>query len=401
MKRNYLKLMGIVLAVGLFAAGCGDKDANSGNDASTGLSWEAIPQDDKPAQTEKPEKTESAAEASTTVEAEPEPELEPEVKTAEVPAGMYLSELTGMPIDEALRDQRPIAMMVDNETTALPHYGTAEADVVYEMMNSTKNARITRLMCVLKDWGQIKQMGSIRSTRPTNILIAAEWNAVLCHDGGPYYNDQYFSKSWAQHFSGTFSRVDNGKSREYTEYCLPGDLEKNFKNSGYTTTYNDYAPEGCVDSHFVFVPYGTTLKLSEQYGSAFNATKVNMKAAFKHNESKLKYNSDTGLYEYEEYGNVHKDAEDGQVLAFTNVILQKCTFNQLDENGYLIYNCIDVNQPGYYLTGGEAIPIEWTKGAETAITHFYANGQELAINAGKTYIALIPADYWNDIVVKD
>ena len=395
MRKNSVKLMGLVLALGMFAvSGCakteGDPAAES---ASTGLSWESIPEAD----TAKTSDT-----AASTVEAsveEPEPEPVQEEAPAEVPAGMYLSELTGMPIDEAIKDQRPIAVMIDNESTALPHFGTAESDVVYELMNSTKNARITRLMCVLKDWGQIKQMGSIRSTRPTNILLAAEWNAVLCHDGGPYYNDQYFSKSWAQHFSGTFSRVDNGKSREYTEYCLAGDLDKNFNNSGYSTTYNEYAPDGATDSHFLFVPYGTTLKLSDKYSSAFAAGKVDLSAAFKHNESKIKYNEETGLYEYSEYKSKHKDAEDGEVLAFTNVILQKCTFNQLDENGYLIYNCIDVNQPGYYLTGGEAIPIEWTKGAETAITHFYAGGEELAINAGKTYIALVPADYWNDITV--
>ena len=32
----------------------------------------------------------------------------------------------------AWKDQRPIAVMVDNERTALPHFGTADADVVYE-----------------------------------------------------------------------------------------------------------------------------------------------------------------------------------------------------------------------------------------------------------------------------
>ena len=41
--------------------------------------------------------------------------------------------------------------------------------------------RITRFMAVVKDWGKIEQFGSIRSTRDTNIMLAAEWNAVLCH----------------------------------------------------------------------------------------------------------------------------------------------------------------------------------------------------------------------------
>ena len=132
---------------------------------------------------------------TTTTDATTEDVSQEVTTSTEVPEGMYLSELTGEPIDESLKDQRPIAVMVDNELTALPHYGTAEADIVYELMNSTKNNRITRLMCIFKDWESIEQLGSIRSTRPTNIVLAAEFNAVLCHDGGPYYNDSYFKQN--------------------------------------------------------------------------------------------------------------------------------------------------------------------------------------------------------------
>ena len=114
-----------------------------------------------------------------------------------VPEGMYLSELTGEPIDEELKKQRPVAIMVDNEMYALDHYGTAEADVVYEIMNSTANDRITRLMVLVKDWGKIERLGSIRSTRPTNIMLYPEWNAVLCHDGGPAVHiNAYFANDW-------------------------------------------------------------------------------------------------------------------------------------------------------------------------------------------------------------
>lgn len=102
------------------------------------------------------------------------------------PEHSYRSELTNEWIDEDLKDQRPIAVMVDNEKTALPHYGLTEADVVYEIMNSTLNDRITRFMVLVKDWESITQLGSIRSVRPTNFMLAAEWNAVLCHDGGRF-----------------------------------------------------------------------------------------------------------------------------------------------------------------------------------------------------------------------
>ena len=49
-----------------------------------------------------------------------------------LPEGKYRSELTNELIDESLKDQRPVAVMVDNESIALPHYGLSHADVVYE-----------------------------------------------------------------------------------------------------------------------------------------------------------------------------------------------------------------------------------------------------------------------------
>ena len=114
--------------------------------------------------------------------------------------GKYRSELTNEWIDDSLKNQRPIAAMVDNESIALPHYGLSEADIVYEMMNSTENGRITRFMALFKDYESIDQIGSIRSVRPTNVILSAEWNAVLCHDGGPFYIEEYLAEPSTDHF---------------------------------------------------------------------------------------------------------------------------------------------------------------------------------------------------------
>ncbi|SDA47597.1 Protein of unknown function [Butyrivibrio sp. INlla18] len=359
----------------LSVAACGKTDGNTNDDAQSEVSYEKIEAND-------------AATESTTEEAAAD-------EAYVLPDDMYFSELTGEPISKDIQDQRPIAAMVDNELTALPHYGTAQADVVYELMNSTKNDRITRLMCVVKDWNNVEQLGSIRSTRPTNILLASEWNAILCHDGGPYHNDAYFAKDWAKdHLSGVFSRVNNGKKREFTEYILSGDMNSQIEKYNISATYNEFANEG---SHFNFVPYGTEINLDEKYDRSYTANKVSL--PFKHNGSTLTYNAETGMYEYSEYGEPHEDEDSGEVLAFKNVILQKCSFTQLDENGYLIYNCIGSGENAWYLTNGVAKDITWVKSSETAVTKFYdENGEELQINTGKTYIALIPDDTWDKVI---
>ena len=44
----------------------------------------------------------------------------------------------------------------------------SQADIIYEMMNSTLNDHITRFMVLVKDYDSIKQLGSVRSVRPVS-----------------------------------------------------------------------------------------------------------------------------------------------------------------------------------------------------------------------------------------
>lgn len=384
MKRKHILLL-VALAASLMLTACGNKDSTEVSTPTEDSTWETLP-------------------TTPAKDTEAEPEEEPEEVVEESHEGMYRSELTNEWIDEALKDQRPIAVMVDNEKIALPHFGLSQADVVYEIMNSTANGRITRFMAIVKDWEKIEQLGSIRSTRPTNFMLAAEWNAILIHDGGPFYIDQYLSKDYTNNLSGGFARFSNGKSQEYTEYVTydtynnPSTgksydgLKQRLEKSKYSTTYNKHYN----GSHFKFSD--ETIDLSER-SDAINATEI--KLPFPHNASTLKYNESTGTYDYYEYGEAHKDAIDGTQLSFTNVLLQDCTFAQLDEHGYLIYNCIDSGRDGYYITGGKAIPVKWIKAGESDNTIFLdvTTGEEIVINTGKTYISLVPSDGWKDMEI--
>lgn len=316
--------------------------------------------------------------------------------------GVYASELTGLPISTQLKEQRPIAVMVDNEKIALKHYGTAEADIVYEMMNSTANNRITRLMCIYKDWNSVPRIGSIRSIRPTNVILAGEYNAVAVHDGGPFYINDWLARPWSNNLSAGFARIPNGKAREFTEYVTTGEVAKRMAAAGYSANYTMPRER---ESHFLFQPAETTLSAAYNGAGVINATKVDLTAAFLHNQSKLQYNAQTQTYDYYEYGSLHTDAEDGQPLTFKNVILQEASFAQYDAHGYLIYNVIGYmpgdTATGYYLTDGQAIPITWVKNGETSITRYFdANGNEIKLNPGKTYIGIVPSDYWAGITIQ-
>jgi hypothetical protein len=310
---------------------------------------------------------------------------------------MYRSELTNEWIDEALKDQRPIAAMVDNEKTALPHFGLSQSDIVYEMTNSTANDGVTRLMVLFKDYNSVKQIGSIRSVRPTNLQIIPEWNAVICHDGGPFYIDDYMAKDYVENFSGTFSRVNNGKSREFTEYILEGDIDKNFaSHSKYSKTYNSYHSEL---PHYKFTSESKPNDLS-QYSDAKSATKIQM--PFKHNKPYFDYDASKGLYTYSEYGSTHVDAgNNNEPLTFKNLLIQNCRYVQFDANGYMMFHSIDFNRDGYYITEGKAIPVTWSKEDELSATRYYdKDGNEIVLNTGRTYVALVPDDIWSGLKIE-
>lgn len=308
----------------------------------------------------------------------------------------YRSELSGLEISSSLKNQRPIAVMIDDDSRALPHYGLSDADVVYELMNSTANGRITRLMAIFKDWNGVEKIGSIRSTRPTNILIAEEYGAVLCHDGGPYYNNQYFEDKAIDHLSGGFTRINNGKAREFTEFILAGEAAKRMKAAGISTEYSKYVNGDAKKSHFRFSKSVSTLS---NRSDSFKALEVDL--PLDNTKSKLVYNKKTNTYDFYQHGTLIKDGTNNKTVSFDNVILMDVGFTKLDQHGYLIYNCLSANQPGYLLKGGYAIPILWTKNSGTDPTKYFTQtGALITLSPGKTYITMVPDDSWDAMTIK-
>ena len=385
MKKKTLLLILSVALVGSLLGGCSGKEddvAPTVTDISEGEDTEEETEEpDNPDNPEQPDNPDEPAE---------------EEIVEETREGMYRSELTNEWIDEALQNQRPIAVMVDNEKTALLHYGLTQADIVYEMMNSTANGEITRFMAVVKDWDKITQFGSIRSVRPTNFMIAPEYNAVVVHDGGPFYIDPYLKNPWVDHLSGGFARIQNGKPREFTEYVTTGEIAKRMESAGYSTEYNEYYP----GPHWQFASEAKPVDLSEASDS-IDCTLVDL--PFEHNGSQLDYDAESNTYLYSEYNMKHTDpANDNKQLAFTNVLLQNATHTKYDSNGYMQFNILEQSgRSGYYITGGKAIPVTWSKGHDMDPTRFYdMEGNLITLNTGKTYIGLISDTRWSELVLE-
>ena len=112
-------------------------------------------------------------------EAAPEPEPEPE---PEPPKPVYTNPLTGEVTEEDISGVRPISIMMNNISYAMPMHGNSEADILIEM-NAEGN--ITRMLGIFSQiTSKIGKIGSIRSARPYYLDWALGFDMVYISVGG-------------------------------------------------------------------------------------------------------------------------------------------------------------------------------------------------------------------------
>ncbi len=58
----------------------------------------------------------------------------------------------------------------------------------------------------------------------------------------------------------------------------------------------------------------------------------------------------------------------------------------------------DEKREGWYVTNGKAIKVTWSKLDDMNPTRYFdENGEEIKINVGKTYVAIMPSTDFGDI----
>lgn len=75
---------------------------------------------------------------------------------------------------------RPLAVMLDNHPDARPQSGTADADVVWEVL---VEGGLTRNMLIFRS-AEADEIGPVRSARPYFLRWAREYDAIYAHVGG-------------------------------------------------------------------------------------------------------------------------------------------------------------------------------------------------------------------------
>lgn len=309
---------------------------------------------------------------------------------APTPAMTNVNLLTGLPtLTEGAIGKRPVAVMVNNVDAALPQYGTAAADVIFEL---PVEADLTRLMAVYGDYTQMDDICSIRSCRYYYPILAVGMDAVYVHWGSdPSIATETLQTLDIDHLDGDYGlygrdqdRLNSGYALEHTGVFYGADLPKALTDNNVRTDLKDeYRQE-----LFTFVPEGNPVAPA---GDTANTVDVQFGA----NYSVFTYDAENGVYLKNFKSQPHMDAKADEQLSFKNVIVLETDISIRDiPSGLKNLNWQGgKDYTGYYVSEGKMQPITWEKTGEYTNFKFYdESGAELPINRGKTYIAMTYRD---------
>lgn len=310
--------------------------------------------------------------------------------------GMKRSYLMGEWIPEEEADKRPLAIMFNNIGIASPQSGIGDADILYEAL---VEAGITRLMGIFgrvsSDSLAARRLGSIRSSRHYFASFASEYDAIYVNFGGTSYSDKKIKKLGLDNISGlggygvdSFYRDNTIKAPHNAFTSLDGINKAIKKGNMRTELKEDYT------AHFEFYEEDTSLLSNDTAKKITVSFSSGMQPYFLYNEEEKNYTR----YQFDK---IHVDYNTGDELRFKNIIIQFVKQWDIDKNGYQTMELEDTQGEGYYITNGNIVPITWKKNESIYFMKFYdIEGNELKINAGKTYIAVYPSHRSKKLIIE-
>lgn len=368
LKKVMLLTVGLMLAVSMTA--CGQKQNTESKQEDTARS-ESSSESEKEKKDEPAETVDGSA-------------VEPE---EEIPANQNL--LTGVAdLTEGAIGKRPVAVMVNNVSYAMPQYGVGQADIIFEI---PVEGDATRFMALYGDYTQVPQICPIRSCRYYFPALSQGFDAFYVNWGIDDTIADYLEALDLDQIEGITNtgglfgrdqeRLSQGYSLEHTGYFDGTKLVSYIESQGLRTDLS----EDKKGAAFQFNGMEEQLKAE---GSDCTSVQINFGAQ----SSQFTYDPDKKVYFKQINGENQIDGKTGEQLAFTNVFVLETDISVRDDVGRKKIDW-DGGQDsvGYYVSNGGVQKITWSKDPnnEKSYLRFYdESGQEISINRGKSYIAL-------------
>ncbi len=353
----------------------------AGTLTSCGQNQERDQSSEKIAQTENSSKEENEDDQGDAVQGAA---VEPQ---EEIPANQNL--LTGVAdLTDAAIGKRPVAVMVNNVSYAMPQYGVSQADIIFEI---PVEGDATRFMALYGDYTQVPKICPIRSCRYYFPALSQGFDAFYVNWGIDDSIADYLEALDLDQIEGITNtgglfgrdqdRLNQGYSLEHTGYFDGTKLVSYIESQGLRTDLK----EDKKGPAFQFNGLEEQLKPE---GSDCTSVQINFGAQ----SSQFTYDPEKKVYLKQINGENQVDAKTGEQLAFTNVFVLETDISVRDSVGHKEIDWDGgPDSVGYYVSNGGVQKITWSKdyNNESSYLRFYdESGQELSINRGKSYIAL-------------
>ncbi len=336
------------------------------------------------------------------------------IGTRQVVDGKMQSYLTGEWKDVDIVTRRPMAVMIPNNSAALPQYGISLASVIYEAPMESYSC--TRLMGIFEDYDELAHIGPLRSSRLYFLEEALTFDAIYCNWGlAVPYVGQLINTDRVDNISAAVSGIDNpsdeaferdanrkaaGYATEYTGIMTIFGYNEAVKRQGYSTTRSEdfeetfvFATDGQLATYDDFPDY-TTIYL-------YGGDPDNGDGGYGNTKPYFVYDPVTHLYTRYQNGEPQIDDYNDEPLTVTNIVLKFTDCSIIDPNGYLGMDTS--GQDGLYVfTNGKLVYGYWTREeGDSSANHFYdTKGNEIIFNQGKTWVCLISNDHGTAVRVE-
>ena len=300
-------------------------------------------------------------------------------------------------------NQRPTAVMIDNNIGNGRHAGLQESYINYEII---VEGGLTRIMAVFKD-KDVSLIGPVRSSRHYFLDYALESDVIYAHYGWSTYAQNDIRTLGVNNINGLYDDYpfwrDQSIAAPHNVFTSTEKLYDYAKQKNYnTTTTNWKLLNYTTDEVNLNEPISTTTQVNPETGKK-EKVPVTREGLLTANSVVIPYSYyQTRSYTYDAERKVylrymndapHIDKVSGQQLYYKNVIIQQVTNSQLDSEGRQDLNTTGSGN-GYYITNGYAVPIHWTKSSRSAKTIYkYSDGSKVQINDGNTFVQIMPTTY--------
>jgi len=267
---------------------------------------------------------------------------------------------------------RPIAVTIDNSSSARPQSGLNLADLVYEV---PVEGGVTRYVAVFFHRGA-QTIGPVRSARPYLIDLSREWDAVYIHCGQSPQAQTYFAQQNIAHINEMFHPAgfwrDKSRIAPYNLYTDTNSLwqeitklgwDREANQAGYRYREQDEDPAGLpVEKLSITYPYGRV---------------------------GYEYDAKSGSYLRFLNQSPYQDFTSGEQLATDNILIQQVSLQQFDSEGRLEVGLLGQGK-AWLFSGGRVQEGTWRKDYSASRTRFYdPTGVEMSMEKGRTWIQFI------------